>query len=374
MAEDLQILLERGPVLPKPPGGIKMMSAFVMHQIGKVGFMQKPVPQDPGPDGAIVKTTRALICTSDSHTVHGAIGERQDLTLGHEAVGIIYKLGSNVKGLREGDRVAINAITPCYKCDNCLRGFTSQCTEMLGGWKFANIKDGVFAEYFHVNDAQANLAPIPNSVSDDSAVYTCDMMSTGFVGAEHANIPIGGSVAIFAQGPVGLMATVGARLLGAGLIFAVESVPKRQDLAKHFGADIIVDFKKQDAVQAILDVTNGQGVDSAIEALGTQATLDACIRVTRPGGTISNVGYHGQGDYLQLPRLAWGVGMGDKTIRTGLCPGGKERMGRLLRLIENGRVDPTPLTTHRFPFSELEKAFRLMETKEDGIIKPLILF
>jgi isopropanol dehydrogenase (NADP+) len=374
MAENVQILIERGPVLPKPPGGIKMMSAFVMHQIGKVGFMQKPVPQDPGPDGAIVKTTRALICTSDSHTVHGAIGERQDLTLGHEAVGIIYKLGSNVKGLREGDRVAINAITPCYKCDNCLRGFTSQCTEMLGGWKFANIKDGVFAEYFHVNDAQGNLAPIPNSVSDDSAVYTCDMMSTGFVGAEHANIPIGGSVAIFAQGPVGLMATVGARLLGAGLIFAVESVPKRQDLAKHFGADIIVDFKKQDAVQAILDMTNGQGVDSAIEALGTQATLEACIRVTRPGGTISNVGYHGQGDYLQLPRRAWGVGMGDKTIRTGLCPGGKERMGRLLRLIENGRVDPTPLTTHRFPFSELEMAFRLMETKADGIIKPLILF
>lgn len=352
----------------------RMMLAFVMHQIGSAGFMEKPVPQDPGTDGAIIKTTRALICTSDSHTVHGAIGERHDLTLGHEAVGIVYKLGSNVNGLREGDRVAVNAITPCYKCDNCLRGFTSQCTEMLGGWKFANIKDGVFAEYFHVNDAQANLAPIPKSVPDDSAVYTCDMMSTGFIGAEHANIPLGGSVAIFAQGPVGLMATVGARLLGAGLIIAVESVPKRQELAKHFGADVIVDFKKQDAVQSILDMTNGQGVDSAIEALGAQPTLEACIRVTRAGGTISNVGYHGQGDYLQIPRLAWGVGMGDKTIRTGLCPGGKERMQRLLRLIENGRVDPTPLTTHRFRFSELEKAFRMMETKEDGIIKPLILF
>jgi isopropanol dehydrogenase (NADP+) len=374
MAEKLEIFLESGPIPQKAPASTRTMSAFVMQQIGKAGFMQKPVPQDPGPDGAIVKTTRALICTSDSHTVHGAIGERHDLTLGHEAVGVIYKLGYNVKGLREGDRVAVNAITPCYKCDNCLRGFTSQCTEMLGGWKFANIKDGVFAEYFHVNDAQANLAPIPESVPDDSAVYTCDMMSTGFVGAEHANIPIGGSVAIFAQGPVGLMATVGARLLGAGLIFAVESVPKRQELAKHFGADVIVDFNKQDAVQTILDMTNGQGVDSAIEALGTQATLEACIRVTRPGGTISNVGYHGQGDYLQVPRLAWGVGMGDKTIRTGLCPGGKERMERLLRLIERGRVDPTPLTTHRFPFSELEKAFHLMETKEDGIIKPLILF
>jgi isopropanol dehydrogenase (NADP+) len=370
-AERTQVVLETEiRTAPSNP----TMSAFVMHQIGKVGFMRKPIPQDPGPNGSIVKTTRAQICTSDSHTVGGAIGERKDLTLGHEAVGIVYKLGSDVKGLREGDRVAVNAITPCYKCENCLRGFTSQCTEMLGGWKFANIKDGVFAEYFHVNDAQANLAPIPKSVPDDSAVYTCEMMSTGFIGAEHANIPIGGSVAVFAQGPVGLMATAGARLLGAGLIIAVESVPRRQELAKHFGADVVVDFKKQDAVQAILAMTNGQGVDSAIEAIGTQATLESCIRVTRPGGTISNVGYHGHGDYLQIPRLAWGLGMGDKTIRTGLCPGGRERMERLLCLIESGRIDPTPLTTHRFSFSELEKAFRMMETKEDGMIKPLILF
>jgi threonine dehydrogenase-like Zn-dependent dehydrogenase len=352
----------------------KTMRAFVMHKIGSAGFMEKPVPDDPGAGGAIIKTTRALICTSDAHTLAGAIGERKDLTLGHEAVGIVHKLGREVKGLKEGDRVAVNAITPCYKCENCLRGFTSQCTEMLGGWKFANIKDGVFAEYFHVNDAEANLAPIPDAVPDEMAVYTCDMMSTGFMGAEHANIPLGGSVAIFAQGPVGLMATVGARLLGAGLVIAVESVPKRQRLAKHFGADVVIDFQKEDPVAAILKFTDGHGVDSAIEALGSEATLEACIRATRPGGTISNAGYHGKGDFLRIPRLAWGVGMGDKTIRTGLCPGGKERMKRLLRLLETGRVDPTPLTTHQFAFQELDRAFRLMQAKEDGIIKPLILF
>jgi len=350
------------------------MRAFVMHGIGKVGFMQKPALQDPGPADAIVKTTSALVCTSDVHTLAGAIGDRKDLTLGHEAVGIVYKLGSEVKSVREGDRVAVNAITPCYKCTNCLRGFTSQCTEMLGGWKFANIKDGVFAEYFHVNDAEANLAPIPKAVPDEKAVYATDMMSTGFMGAEHANIPLGGSVAVFAQGPVGLMATVGARLLGAGLVIAVDAIPKRLELAKHFGADVVIDFEKQDPVQAILDLTNGEGVDSAIEALGAEATLEACIKATRPGGTISNVGYHGRGDFLRVPRVAWGVGMGDKTIRTGLCPGGKERMGRLLRLLETGRVDPTPLSTHRFKFQDLEKAFHLMDTKEDGILKPLILF
>jgi threonine dehydrogenase-like Zn-dependent dehydrogenase len=350
------------------------MKTFVMKKIGEVGFMEKPIPEDPGPNGAIIKTTKALVCTSDTHTVGGAIGKRENITLGHESVGIVHKLGGAVKGVKEGDRVAVNAITPCYKCENCLRGYTSQCTEMLGGWKFANVRDGNFSEYFFVNDAEANLALIPDAVSDESAVYTTDMMSTGFMGAEHANIPMGGTVAVFAQGPVGLMATVGAKLLGAGLIIAVETIKKRQELAKHFGADEIVDFKNQDAVKVIKDLTDGYGVDSAIEALGSQKTFEDCIKATRPGGTISNTGYHGEGDFVKIPRLEWGVGMSDKVIRTGLCPGGKERMKRLLRLIETGRVDPTPMTTHTFKFDEIDKAFHMMETKEDGIIKPLIDF
>lgn len=352
----------------------KTMQAFVMKRIGEVGLMEKPVPEDPGTGGAIVKTTRALVCTSDTHTVGGGIGDRENLTLGHEAVGVVHKLGREVKGLKEGDRVAVNAITPCHRCDNCLRGFSSQCGEMLGGWKFANIKDGVFAEYFHVNDAEANLAPIPDTVADESAVYTTDMMSTGFIGAEKARIPIGGTVAVFAQGPVGLMATAGARLMGAGLVIAVESVPKRQELARHFGADRVVDFSKQDPVQAILDLTGGQGVDSAIEALGAQETFEGCINATRPGGTIAVIGYFGQGDYVKIPRLGWGMGMGDKTIQTALCPGGKERMQRLLRLIETKRIDPTPMTTHVFAFEQIERAFAIMSSKEDNVIKPLVTF
>jgi threonine dehydrogenase-like Zn-dependent dehydrogenase len=306
------------------------------------------------------------------HTLKGALGDRKNLTLGHEAVGVVYKLGSTVKSIKEGDRVAVNAITPCYKCENCLRGYTSQCQQVLGGWKFANIKDGCFAEYFHVNDAEANVVPLPASIPDERAVYTTDMMSTGFMGAEHAHIPLGGSVAVFAQGPVGLMATVGARLLGAGLVIAVESVPQRQELAKHFGADVVVDFTKGDPAEEIRRLTKGQGVDSAIECLGAQATFEACIKATRPGGTISVAGYFGHGDYVNIPRIEWGVGMSDKTIRTGLCPGGRERMERLLRLLEHGRVDPTLLTTHSFTFAEVDRALHLMDTKEDGIIKPLI--
>lgn len=351
----------------------KTMQAFIMKRIGEVGMTEKPVPT-AGPNDAIVKTTAALVCTSDTHTVAGAIGERENLTLGHEAVGVIHELGDQVEGFEVGQRVAVNAITPCYRCENCQRGFTSQCTGLLGGWKFANVKDGIMAEYFHVNDAEANLAPIPDDLSDEQAVYCSDMLSTGLMGAEKARIPMGGTAAVFAQGPVGLMATAGCRLQGAGLVIAVESVPKRKKLARHYGADEVVDHTETDPVEAIMELTDGRGVDSAIEALGAQVTFAACIRATRPGGTIANIGYHGEGDTVDIPRAEWGVGMGDKTIATGLCPGGSVRMQRLMRLIRRGRIDPTPMTTHRFDFSEVERAFSMMRDKADGIIKPLVIF
>lgn len=355
---------------------LKMMNCFVMRGVGEVGMMEKAVPR-PGPCDAIIRTTAALVCTSDVHTVAGAIGDRQNLTLGHEAVGVIHELGevAAASGLfKIGQRVAVNAITPCYACDNCQRGYSSQCGGMLGGWKFANLKDGSFADYFHVNNAVANLAPIPDSLTDEQAAYCCDMLSTGFVGAEHADIPVGGSVAVFSQGPVGLMATVGARLRGAGLIIGVESMPNRIALARKYGCDVVVDFTKENPVEAILKLTGGKGVDSAVEALGSSATFGACVSATRPGGTISNIGYHGDGDSVPIPRLDWGVGMSDKTIRTALCPGGSERMSRLMRLIQTARVDPLALTTHRFPFTDIETAFRMMRTKEDGMVKPLISF
>src|SRR5260221_7077928 len=211
-----------------------------MQSLEHVGFSEKPIPR-PGPNDAIIKTTKALICTSDAHTVHGAIGPRENLTLGHEAVGVVQEVGSEVKDFKPGDRVLVGAITPTWGDVSSQAGHSSQSTQALGGWKFANIKDGVFAEYFHVNEADANLAKIPAGVSDEAAAYCADMLSTGLQGAEAANIPIGGSVAIFALGPVGLMAVAGARLCGAGKIIAVDSVAKRRDLAKFYGADITLD-------------------------------------------------------------------------------------------------------------------------------------
>jgi threonine dehydrogenase-like Zn-dependent dehydrogenase len=348
------------------------MKTFVMNGIDRVGFMDKPVP-NPGPTDAIVKTTVALICTSDSHTVHGAIGPRENLTLGHEAVGIVHDVGPQVRRIKPGDRVVSGAITPDWGDAYSQAGHSSQSGGALGGWKFANIKDGVFAEYFHVNDADANLAVIPEGVSSDAAVYCADMLSTGLVGAEAANIPMGGSVAVFALGPVGLMAVAGARLRGAGKIIAVDSIAKRRELAQFYGADVTLDAN-DDPVARILELTDGRGVDSAIEALGGDNTFQNAVAATRPGGTISNVGYHGKGDFVHLPRIAWGVGMAEKTITTSLCPGGSLRMERMLQLLESKRIDPSPMTTHRFKFSELDKAFEVMDKKLDGIIKPLIIF
>jgi threonine dehydrogenase-like Zn-dependent dehydrogenase len=349
------------------------MKAFVMKEIGRVGFVDKPVPR-PGPNDAVVQTTRALICTSDSHTVGGGIGPRQDLTLGHEAVGIVNEVGSEVKVFRPGDRVVVGAITPDWGDPAAQGGYSSQSGAALGGWKFSNSKDGVFAEYFHVNEADANMARIPDSVPDEMAVYCADMLSTGFMGAENGNIPIGGTVAVLAQGPVGLMATAGARLRGAGLIMGVESVPARQKLARAYGADEIVDFAAEDVVERVLELTHGEGVDTAIEALGADVTFQAAVKVTKPGGTVSSTGYFGEGEFVRIPRIEWGVGMADKTIATGLCPGGRLRMDRLLRLLEAKRLDPTLMTTHTFAFDDMERAFEVSDKKLDDVIKPLIVF
>lgn len=350
-----------------------IMKAFVMSEIGETDIIEKERPE-PGPMDAILEPTEGLICTSDCHTVHGAIGEREDLTLGHEVVGTVEEVGSEVSDFEPGDRVVVGAITPDWNSEAAQDGHSSQSNGALGGWKFANVKDGTFQEFVHVNDADGNLAHIPEGVTDHEAVYTTDMMSTGFRAAENGSIPMGGTVAVFAQGPVGLMATKGARLQGAGTVMAVETVETRQELAREYGADHVVDFADGDAVEQIMDLTGGEGVDTAIEALGSDQTLQDCIKVAKPGGTVSNVGYHGGDEFRHIPREEWGVGMAEIDIVTDLCPGGRLRMRRMLRMLESGRVDPTKMTTHEFDFEDIETAFDMMDEKEDDIIKPLIHF
>lgn len=350
------------------------MKGLAFLGLNKIGVIDKPIPE-PGPDEIVIRTTAALICTTDVHSVRGVMPLTERCILGHESVGVVHSVGSSVKRFRKGERVTSCALTPCGRCDACQRGHMTQCGGIVGGYKFTVQRDGNLAEYYIVNDADFNVVHIPDVVSDEQALYTTDMMGTGFAAVEAGNVPMGGSVAVFAQGPVGLCATAGARIMGAGLVIAVESKPNRQELARKFGADAVVDPEKEDAVAAVLKLTDGIGVDCAVEALGHPVTFENCIRTTRPGGVISNVGYHGEaGDHLTIPLPEFGYGMSDKIIRSVLCPGGRERMQRLLRMIANKRFDPTPMTTHRLPFSQVEKAFRMMESKEDNIIKPLVTF
>lgn len=349
------------------------MKALAILGAGTFGLVERDVPR-AGPGDAVVKTTAALICTSDVHTVAGLLPVPEGRLLGHESVGIVHEIGEGVTSVQVGDRVAVNAVTPDGTCDNCQAGHTSQCGGALGGYRFTVQKDGNMAEYFHVNDADYNLAPIPADLSDEAAVYACDMLSTGIIGSENANIPVGGTVAIFAQGAVGLSATIGAKLRGAGLVITVEGIPGRQEMSRRFGADVVIDPASGNVVEQILSLTDG-GADSTVEALGNQVTFEAALYATRAGGTLSNVGYHGEsGPTLVMPLDAFGLGMAGKKIATDLCPGGRLRMERLMRLMVNGKIDPTPMTTHRMGIDQVEEAFDMMTHKRDGIIKPLITF
>ncbi|MEQ6358392.1 NADP-dependent isopropanol dehydrogenase [Thermoanaerobacter thermohydrosulfuricus] len=350
------------------------MKGFAMLSIGKVGWIEKEKPT-PGPFDAIVRPLAVAPCTSDVHTVfEGAIGERHNMILGHEAVGEVVEVGSEVKDFKPGDRVVVPAITPDWRTSEVQRGYHQHSGGMLAGWKFSNIKDGVFGEFFHVNDADMNLAHLPKEIPLEAAVMIPDMMTTGFHGAELAEIELGATVAVLGIGPVGLMAVAGAKLRGAGRIIAVGSRPVCIDAAKYYGATDIVNYKNGPIESQIMDLTEGKGVDAAIIAGGNADIMATAVKIVKPGGTIANVNYFGEGDVLPVPRLEWGCGMAHKAIKGGLCPGGRLRMERLIDLVFYKRVDPSKLVTHVFQgFDNIEKALMLMKDKPKDLIKPVVI-
>ncbi|MEY9988338.1 threonine dehydrogenase-like Zn-dependent dehydrogenase [Streptomyces sp. V4I8] len=353
------------------------MKALVFLDTHKVGLVDKPIPEC-GPGDVVVRTTMSSICTSDIHTVSGGIAIPSGRTLGHESVGVVHQVGPDVTGFNEGDRVMVGALTPCGHCDSCQRGHGTQCGGALGGFKWTTQREGNLSEYFLVNDAAYNLTHIPDDVTDEQAVYATDVLSTGIAAAERANIPVGGTVAIIAQGPVGLCATIGARLLGAGYIITTATQDDRKKLSFKFGANEVLNPHTCDVVESVRARVGPEGVDSAIEALGTHETFEQCVRLIKPGGTVVNAGYHGWKSQapLPIPIVSFGMGMNAKTIRGLLAPGGREHLTRMLRLLENRQpdVDVTQLTTHRFDFTKVEDAFDMMRKKRDHIVKPMISY
>lgn len=352
------------------------MKAAVFVEKNRIVLEDKAIP-DVGPTDALVRITTTTICGTDIHILKGEYPVEKGLTVGHEPVGIIEKLGSGVEGYWEGQRVIAGAITPSGHSYACLCGCGSQDGpgtrhgfKAAGGWKFGNTIDGCQAEYLLVKDAIANLAPVPDALSDEQVLMCPDIMSTGFSGAERGGVKIGDTVAVFALGPIGLCAVAGARLMGASTIIGVDTLPARIAVARELGADHVVDFRAGDPAEQIMNLTDGRGVDVAIEALGTQQTFEAAMRVLRPGGTLSSLGVY-SGD-LAIPLAAFAAGLGDLSIISTLCPGGKERMRRLMSVVASGRVDLKPLVTHRFTLDEIETAYDLFGHQRDGVLKVAI--
>lgn len=350
------------------------MKGFAMKRIGVTGWVEKDIPAC-GPMDAICKPIALAPCTSDIHTVwSGAIGDRRDMILGHEAVGEVVEVGALVRDFKVGDRVLVSAITPDWNSLEAQGGFAMHSGGMLAGWKFSNFKDGVFAEYFHVNDADGNLAHLPEGMDIGAAAMLADMVPTGFHGAELADISYGDNVAVIGIGPVGLMSVAATAIRGAAEIYAVGSRQNCINLALEFGATQVINYRQGDIVEQIMDKTHGEGVDKVIVAGGDNATFAQAMEILKPGGIISNVNYLGEGESVPIPRVQWGCGMGHKQLRGGLMPGGRRRSERLARLVETGRIHPEKLITHTFKgLKNVEPALMLMKDKPRDLIKPLVL-
>ena len=352
------------------------MRAAIFVEPGRIVLDDKPIP-DVGPLDALVRITTTTICGTDVHILKGEYPVARGLTIGHEPVGVIEKLGAAVTGYREGQRVIAGAITPSGTSNACQCGCSSQDGagtrhgfKAMGGWRFGNTIDGCQADYVLVPDANANLTPVPDELTDEQVLMCPDIMTTGFAGAESGHVRIGDTVAVFAQGPIGLCATAGAKLSGATTIITVDGIASRLEISRRVGADVTLNFRDCNPVEEILRLTDGRGVDVAIEALGTQQTFESALRVLRPGGTLSSLGVY-SGD-LRIPLGAFGAGLADLKIVTSLCPGGKERLRRMMAVIQSGRVDLKALVTHRMKLEEIEAAYDLFANQRDGVLKVAI--
>lgn len=350
------------------------MKGYAMLKIGSVGWVEKERPACGSMD-AICKPLAIAICTSDVHTVwEGAVGERHDMILGHECCAEVVEVGADVKDFKPGDRVLVPAITPDWNSLEAQAGYAMHSGGMLAGWKFSNFKDGVFAEYFHVNDADGNLAHLPKEINVVDACMLSDMVPTGFHGVELADVQFGDVVLVIGIGPVGLMAVAGTNMRGAARIIAVGSRPVCVEAAKKYGASDIINYKNGPIEDQVMRLTDGKGVDRVIIAGGTVDTFASAVKALKPGGKIGSVNYLGSGDSIRIPRVEWGVGMGHKAIVGGLMPGGRLRMEKLGALVAAGKLDVSLLSTHVYEgWDKLPGALQIMKDKPADVIKPVVV-
>lgn len=350
------------------------MKVFVLAEPGKVRWYDAPEPELT-PFGAILKPLAVTPCSSDVHTVFGGGSPKQpNLILGHESIAEVLSVGEYVKDFKVGDKVAVPAITPDWREKSIQDGNFRHAGAPFSGHQLGRTQPGVFAEKFLIPDADTTLAHIPDTVTDEQALMSVDVMTTGFTGAEYADIKIGDTVCVMGIGPIGLMAVAGAKLCGAGRIIAVGTRPICVELAKYYGATDVLSYKDGDIVTQVKEMTGGVGVDATIIAGGNAEVLTQAYDMTRYGiGTISNINYFGGTGFLPLPIFSGGRGMCGKTLHMELAKGGRTRIERMLSMIQYGRVNPQPLVTHHlYGLNKVEEALYLMKDKPADLIKVMV--
>ena len=328
------------------------MKALVFHGPGQRAWESAPDPTIIDPTDAIVRIDSSTICGTDLHILKGDVPETTPGTiLGHEAVGTVVEVGSAVTTIAPGDRVLVSCITSCGRCRFCKEGRYGLCMGG-GGWIFGHLIDGLQAEFARVPFADTSVYKVPDGLSDEQVLFVADILPTAYeVGVLNGRVEPGDTVAIVGAGPIGLAAIMTAKLHTPGRIVAIDLADARLEKALEFGADVTINNGSTDAVARLMEMTGGLGADVAIEAVGVPDTFELCTELIRPGGRVANVGVHGKCATLHLEKL-W---IRDVMITTGLVD--TNSTPKLLKLIEGGRLDPTPFATHHFALAETEDAY-----------------
>jgi alcohol dehydrogenase len=329
------------------------MKALTYLGPGKKEVMEKPKPKIEKETDVIVKVTKTTICGTDLHILKGDVPTVEEgRILGHEGVGIVEEVGSAVKNFKKGDRVLISCITSCGKCENCKKGLYAHCED--GGWILGHLIDGTQAEYVRIPYADTSLYPIPEGVDEEALVMLSDILPTGFeIGVLNGKVQPGETVAIIGAGPVGMAALLTAQFYSPAEIIMVDLDDNRLEVAKKFGATQVVNSSDGKAIEKIMELTDGKGVDVAMEAVGIRPTFDICQEIIKPGGRIANVGVHGKSVEFHIEKL-W---IRNITLTTGLVNTTSTPM--LLKTVQAKKLQPEQLITHRFAFSDIMNAYEV---------------
>ena len=331
------------------------MKALIYHGPGMRAWEDRPKPAIAEAADAIIRITTTTICGTDLHILKGDLPTvTSGRILGHEGVGIIDELGTNVLSFHKGDRVLISCITSCGRCSFCRKGMYSHCR--TGGWILGNQIDGTQAEYVRIPYADTSLYALPPEVDDEAAAMLSDILPTGLeCGVVDGQVKPGDIVAIVGAGPVGLAALLTAQLYSPAEIVMIDLDDNRLGVARSLGATKIVNSSDGKAVEHILALTNNAGVDVAIEAVGIPPTFDICQSIIAPGGRIANVGVHGKPVEFHIEKLwSYNITLTTRLVDTVTTP-------MLLKIVQSGRLDPKKLVSHRFELSEMMKAYDTFE-------------